>query len=322
MYLYDHPPSASPWAARTALGEFLGSVKRRRIDDSTQGPYRWICALDVQFPARDKTRASIQGTGLLISPRHVLTSARNVVRAEPPFKESQLKTGFRVDAQRVAVTPALDGTPELGKKRAPVGSIELQPPAWWIPSQFFSDLSFKWDVAVLTLPRELPAFRGVPYGHWGHTGSSPRTTIKAATNESLVGATLTTCGYTDGVCFDEVPLPTASNPFPQPTEPTRMAKRGNSTQWETFGRVQPSQRGLVEWGQLLYDTAACYGMDGAPVWLNTGSLQLVAIHVGTNFRNITNPDIPPQLGVALALRSEILDLLRQRVALAGIRPAF
>ena len=68
MYLYDHPPSASPWAARTALGEFLGSVKRRRIDDSTQGPYRWICALDVQFPARDKTRASIQGTGLLISP--------------------------------------------------------------------------------------------------------------------------------------------------------------------------------------------------------------------------------------------------------------
>ena len=89
-----------------------------------------------------------------------------------------------------------------------------------------------------------------------------------------------------------------------------------------FGRVQPSQRGLVEWGQLLYDTAACYGMDGAPVWLNTGSLQLVAIHVGANFRNITNPDIPPQLGVALALRSEILDLLRQRVALAGIRPAF
>lgn len=322
MSPYDYPPSTFPWAARTAFGEFLGSVKRRRIDDSTQGPYRWICALDVQFPERDKTRASIQGTGLLISPRHILTSASNVVRKEPPFKESHPKTGFRVDAQRVTVTPALDGTPKLGKKRAPVGSIELQPAAWWVPNQFFSDLSFKWDVAVLTLPRELPAFHGVPYGHWGHTGFSPRTTIKAATNESLVGATLTTCGYTDGVCFDEVPLPTASNPFPQPTVPTRMAKRENSTQWETFGTVQPSQPGLVEWGQLLYDTAACYGMDGAPVWLNTGNLQLVAIHVGTNFRNITNPEIPLQLGVALALRSEILDLLRQRILLAGIRPAF
>ena len=114
MSLYDYSPSTFPWAARTAFGEFLGPVKRRRIDDLTQGPYRWICALDVQFPERDKTRASIQGTGLLISPRHILTSASNVVRKEPPFKESHPKTGFRVDAQRVTVTPALDGThPEM-----------------------------------------------------------------------------------------------------------------------------------------------------------------------------------------------------------------
>ena len=322
MYLSDGPLAESFRPAPRSLGELLESVKRRQITDSTQVPYRWICALDVQFPQREKMRPLIQGTGFLISPRHVVTAASNVVRVEPPFKEYHPKTGIRIDAQKVTVTPALDGTPKLGKKRAPVGSIELQPPAWWIPSQYFTDLSFKWDVAVLTLPKELPPSRGMPYGHWGHTGSSPRTTIQAATNDSLVGTTLTTCGYADGVCFDEVQAPTQSNPLPQPSEPVRLDKRRSSTQWETFGRVQPSQRGLVEWGQLLYDTAACYGMDGAPVWLNTGSLQVVAIHVGANFRNQINLDIPPQLGIALALRPEILNLLRERVTLAGLRPSF
>jgi hypothetical protein len=322
MYLYDSPPSEAHRPTIVSLGELGRTLKRKAVRDTTTTPYRWICAIDAQFPPSQRMLPSAQGTGFLISPRHVLTSASNVVRIQPPFKESHPKNGIRIDAQKVTVTPALDGRPGLGRKRAPVGSIELQAPAWWIPDQYFTDLSLKWDIALLTLPQELPSLRGMPYGYWGDTRFAPRTTIRASTNESLSGKTLTTSGYTDGRCFDEVPPPTASNPYPQTTDPYSIGKRGTSLQWETFGRVQPGHPGPAEWGILWYDSASCYGMEGAPVWANTGDLQLVAIHGGPNFRNQMNLQIPPQLDLALALRTEILDLLRGRVSLAGLRPSF
>jgi hypothetical protein len=329
MYLSDRMPSPSSWPAGEALGATATTVRtirpsarRRRIGDSAEAPYRWICAVDALFPPGDRSGKLSRVTGFLISPRHVVTAAANLVAVKAPTRESQPASGIRIDALKVTVTPALDGTPRLGRKRAPVGAIDLRQPQWWIPDQYFTEFSFKWNVALLTLPKELPAFRGTHYGHWGDSLFSPRTTIEAATSQSLVNTTLTTCGYPDGECTQELPPPSAANPYPQPSDAIRLVKHWSSNQWETFGRVQPSQPGLADWGLLAYDTAGCYGMEGAPVWQNTGRLRLVGLHVASNFRNDTNQHLPPILGVALAFRPEILDLLRQRVRLAGITPAF
>jgi hypothetical protein len=63
-------------------------------------------------------------------------------------------------------------------------------------------------------------------------------------------------------------------------------------------------------------------MEGAPVWLNTGKLRLVGIHQSYGLQLTRNPELPARMGGALALRSELLAVIRQQVARAGIRPAF
>ena len=63
-------------------------------------------------------------------------------------------------------------------------------------------------------------------------------------------------------------------------------------------------------------------MTGAPLWLNTGSLRLVGVHLKSDLANTDNRELPPMVSVGLPLRSEILDVLRQRVKLAGLPPTF
>ncbi|MBA3572705.1 MAG: hypothetical protein H0W34_12225 [Pyrinomonadaceae bacterium] len=52
-----------------------------RVDDTRGTPWRWICSIRVDFPeqvirfANDTPATSTFGTGLLVTPRHVLTSA-------------------------------------------------------------------------------------------------------------------------------------------------------------------------------------------------------------------------------------------------------
>jgi hypothetical protein len=324
MYLYDSPPSGAQRGTAIFLGELGGATKREPVQDSTKAPYRWICALDVHFPRQDKRRSRIPATGFLISPRHIVTAARNLVRGSTPEANWRKEPGTRVDALKVTVTPALNGAPALGKKRAPAGSIDLKPPDWWMPNQYlYSDLGVRWDVAVLTLPKELPAVGGAHYGHWGDIHFSPRTSIESATIASLAGTTLTTCGYADEWCIREPSLPpSAAKPRPEPSGPVTFMKGWESGPWQTFGRVPLDQQPSAQVGAVVYDAAGCQGMTGAPLWLNTGSLRLVGVHIKSDLANTDNPELPPTVGVGLPLRSEILDVLRQRVKLAGLQPTF
>ena len=144
MYLYDSLPSGAYRGTAISLGELGRATKRAPVQDSTKAPYRWICAIDVHFPRQDKRRSQIQATGFLISPRHIVTAARNLVRGSTPEANWRTEPGTRVDALKVTVTPALNGAPALGKKRAPAGSIDLEPPDWWIPNQYlYSDLGVR-----------------------------------------------------------------------------------------------------------------------------------------------------------------------------------
>lgn len=323
MYLYDSLPSGAYRGTAISLGELGRATKRAPVQDSTKAPYRWICAIDVHFPRQDKRRSQIQATGFLISPRHIVTAARNLVRGSTPEANWRTEPGTRVDALKVTVTPALNGAPALGKKRAPAGSIDLKPPDWWIPNQYlYSDLGVRWDIAVLTLPKELPLVGGAHYGHWGDIHFSPRTSIESATIASLAGTTLTTCGYADEWCIREPSLPSAAKPRSEPSGPVTFMKGSESGPWQTFGRVPLDQQPAAQVGAVVYDTAGCQGMTGAPLWLNTGSLRLVGMHIKSDGANTDNPDLPPMVAVGLPLRSEILDVLRQRIKLAALQPTF
>lgn len=309
MYIYVRRAPGHHGHQSGVLGELGRAERLRSVKDSTRAPYRWICALDVHFPARPDISAPVRRTGVLISPRHVLTAARNLTRLYAGKTIEQMLTGDRVEARMITVTPGLDGS-RSKKKRAPIGSVDLKPGEWWIPPQYRQSGDFGWDLAVLTLPRELPAFNGMTYGHWSDARYSPRTTIAAVAAESLAGSTLTLAGYPAGWCFN-------------PQRPEDSVTGVNpSAQSETYGKGRPTQPELSAKHRLMvHDVPTCVGMDGAPMWINAGGLRLVAIQTGPEFRHL-NPVVEEKLGTALPLRQEIVDTLRQRILLDRIRPTF
>jgi len=288
MYLYDHKYSDGRQGTGVAIGAIDGPDTSQRVKNTSEAPYRWICALDVYFSS-----GLVKGTGLLISPRHVLTTAQNL-------NKTMIATGGPpVEAQKVIVTPGLDGAKLLGKQRTPVGSIELKPGDWWIPNQYLTLGVLEWNVAVLTLPRELPLLQGMTYGHWSDGRFNPRTTIVATTAASLGGATVSVSGY--------------------PAD-----KGGASTQWEVFAKVQPGFVGVESVGAMVYDVEASTGtLGGAPVWQKDGGLRLVAIHLFDDAK-LSNPKTyqPEVHSVALVMRAEIVDALRQRIVIERIPPTF
>jgi hypothetical protein len=105
MYVYDHKYFDGLHGTHAAIGEIDGSDTGQRVKNTNEPPYRWICALDVYF-ASDVIRR----TGLLISPRHLITTAHNL------FKRSTTNGQPSLEAQKVTVTPGLDGTTLLGKQ--------------------------------------------------------------------------------------------------------------------------------------------------------------------------------------------------------------
>ena len=312
MYLHDPRSSGHRDGGCRAMDGIQGSERRLPVSDSTQAPYRWICALEVHFlsfEARPKQVAS--ATGFLISPRHVLTAASNLSRVIPRTRLDQPPMGKFLEPIKVVVTPGLDGSKLIAKK--PAGSIDLKPGDWWIHEHYPPAGDFAWDVAVLTLPRELSPFRGMPYGYWGDDRFVPRTMIGAATPASLLRSTVSTCGYPGGTCVDD-PL--------QPFD-TVVTERRGSTLAETSGTVQAARPTLTDMGLIVFDAPTCDGMTGGPVWQTAGGLRAVALHEGSGLRHYNvETYVQEQLSFALTLRPEILDAVRQRVTLDRIRPAF
>lgn len=317
MYIYDHALSGAHRQTNDELGAIIGSDERQRVRDLDKAPYRWICALDLQFPFQGSAQLN-KGTGFLISNRHVLTAAHNVIPARG------------IEALNITVIPALDGSKLLQKSpvglqkvkpgQPPIGS--LTPAKWWVPNQYRTTLAPVWDFALLTLPKEWPSYHGMTYGYWSDTRYVPETKIVAVTPSTFVGTQIALSGYPADKCKSSACAPCISL-APTNYDPVRKKQSWASTQWEANGTVQPNSPP----GLILYDADACTGMSGSPVWQRKivekrEILELVAIHTGTHTRRNPQTGLNETLNRGIPMVAQLLGLLRQLMLSDGEQARF
>jgi V8-like Glu-specific endopeptidase len=63
---------------------------RKSVTDTTKTPYKWICIVDTKADTEGYEK---HGTGLLISPRHVVTAAHNIWKKGAKFEKVVVRPG-------------------------------------------------------------------------------------------------------------------------------------------------------------------------------------------------------------------------------------
>ena len=267
--------------------------ERKRVGDTTRPPFRWICSLEVEFPEpvlyplgtlehpgkgwKDlKPTLKGCGSGLLITPRHVLTSA-HVIAGLKVVKDARTgKARFKtVPARRVLAIP---GRKEEGKGSArPFGAYASQrilvspgfqsamevPAAELTKAQVRKALGSDFGVVGLSEDRNrknggafLP---GLDAGWWGELPNYKFRPVAGAFRHQLQSGKVNIGGY-----------------------PGEKARVPCSVPWFSTDRVveaSPKFRGRPE-NLLLYQADTSAGMSGSPVWVKgkDGRFYLVAVH--------------------------------------------
>lgn len=271
----------------------LHQDERIPVLDSIKAPYCWVCSLEVEFPEPviyplgtleypgknwrnlPATRKGC-GSGLLISPAHVLTAA-HVIAGLKVVKDPQTgKEVFKVVvASKVIVIPAR--TEENRQTPQPFGAfsstqVRVSPGFKVGMEQIVSDLTkaqirrtLPFDFGIVEVePQRVGGtshvrFPGLEAGWWGEHSNDRIQPVDLAFRQQLQEAKVHILGY-----------------------PGEKSATPCGALWRSFDHVVdafPTQHGKTL-DLLLYQADTSAGMSGSPVWVKdkTGQRYLVGVH--------------------------------------------
>ena len=178
--------------SKTGFG-IIGTDDRRPVTNTLETPCRFICQLWVRSRDSNGKVTRSGATGLLVSPRHVLTAAHVLVSEDQDTRGQWVTT----TATDVRVTPARDGTDR------PFGTATARLPARIAPGWSPRQKNPGFDYALLTLDK---ALGGKAPGYWGSHAAGGGTQLRGPRADALNGRTAVTAGYPNDRGGNESPF--------------------------------------------------------------------------------------------------------------------
>ncbi len=236
--------------------EIIGTVDgRKRINSTHKVPFRWICRILASYrnPSNSKEIRRFIGTGVLVSPRHVLTCGHNIVNTVK-FSGSKPK---KVKAFKWEISPGMKdaGTRPFGTYPT---SIAETTDSWK------KHLAPGHDLGIIKLNTAVGYQRfkkiyNAKLGYWGSKSFGKGTRIIPFNQSSQNGKKMNLAGF----------------PIDQ------LKGNGNQMYWDADYIVNTSPTASSR--LFYYNTDTCGGNSGSPIWLTNTSNRsrfLIGIHTG------------------------------------------
>jgi hypothetical protein len=261
-------PAGPPGASRAV------SSALRPVTDTTQVPFRWVCRVTAYTETPAQKGHSV-GTGVLISPWHVLTCAHVIYPPQQPY-----------GTVRVVVIPGYSpGSRIVTWARQPA----FEANGWavdprWNPRECRTSIYFDWG--IIRLPKPVGSAYGGGHAKGGGYVSVDnwRNWLPLSLAPSLPGMPCKLAGYSAGPNDPEATHMFQSDGRLGPSvdittcRPEVTSPSGGIVRSHTEGVTVPvSQYSIL----ITHDADSTETMSGGPVWVDDGgSPKLVAIHTG------------------------------------------